>query len=101
MERREFLKYLLASGCAVSSGFGGMLGGCQQENTTISLDHTNVLFIVVDTLRADYVGCYGNNAIRTPVIDQLASEGVMFRGLFFPIQHNQSFPCLAVYPGFI
>ena len=42
----------------------------------LNLD-TNVLLIVVDTLRADHVGSYGGTA-ATPHIDALAAEGVRF-----------------------
>ena len=38
---------------------------------------TNVLFVVVDTLRADHVGVYGSN-LHTPNIDALARSGVRF-----------------------
>ena len=38
----------------------------------------NILFICTDQQRYDAVGCYGNEHIRTPAIDQLASEGVLF-----------------------
>ncbi len=38
----------------------------------------NVLLITVDTLRDDHLGCYGNEWIRTPHIDRLADEGVLF-----------------------
>lgn len=41
-------------------------------------DLPNVLLIVVDALRADMLGCYGNVEVRTPRIDELASRGVMF-----------------------
>ena len=45
----------------------------------ISIRHKpNVLLITVDTLRADRVGCYGFHLARTPNIDQLAAEGVLF-----------------------
>ena len=37
----------------------------------------NVLLITVDTTRADHVGCYGNRAVATPVVDGLAREGVL------------------------
>jgi arylsulfatase A-like enzyme len=40
-------------------------------------DGPNVLVIVVDTLRADYVGAYGGRAF-TPTIDALAREGLRF-----------------------
>jgi len=39
---------------------------------------TNVLLITIDTLRRDYIGCYGDTKTRTPEIDRLASEGLMF-----------------------
>jgi arylsulfatase A-like enzyme len=38
----------------------------------------NVLFITCDELRAFDVGCYGNDVIRTPAMDKLAGEGVIF-----------------------
>jgi arylsulfatase A-like enzyme/Flp pilus assembly protein TadD len=38
----------------------------------------NVLLITIDTLRADHLGCYGYDEIKTPHIDQLAKEGVLF-----------------------
>ncbi|NIS64904.1 MAG: sulfatase-like hydrolase/transferase, partial [Gemmatimonadales bacterium] len=37
----------------------------------------NVLIITTDTTRADHIGCYGNRGIKTPVIDQLAREGIL------------------------
>ena len=38
----------------------------------------NVLFIMCDQLRADYLGCAGHPSIRTPNIDALAAKGVRF-----------------------
>ncbi len=38
----------------------------------------NILFIMADQLRADYLGCYGHPHIETPVIDALAARGVRF-----------------------
>ena len=38
----------------------------------------NVLFIMADQLRADALGCYGNEICRTPNLDSLASSGVLF-----------------------
>jgi len=42
----------------------------------------NVLFIMTDTLRADYLGCYGNEWIQTPNIDNLAAESAVFTGCY-------------------
>lgn len=38
----------------------------------------NVLLITLDTLRADYLGCYGNERIKTPTLDAFAAESVLF-----------------------
>lgn len=53
-------------------GFGGPAaspGGTRQPN---------VLLVTIDTLRADRIGPYGFATARTPVLDQLAREGVRF-----------------------
>ena len=38
----------------------------------------NILFIMCDQLRFDYLGCYGHPHLKTPNIDALASRGVRF-----------------------
>lgn len=42
----------------------------------------NVLFVTVDSLRADYTCCVGNPPVETPNIDQLAANGVTFTNAF-------------------
>jgi choline-sulfatase len=39
---------------------------------------TNVILITIDTLRADHVGCYGAAAIKTPTLDGIARDGILF-----------------------
>jgi arylsulfatase A-like enzyme len=39
----------------------------------------NILFIMCDQLRFDYLGCTGHASINTPNIDALARRGVLFR----------------------
>jgi arylsulfatase A-like enzyme len=41
-------------------------------------ERPNVVFVVCDTFRRDHVGAYGNPTIRTPSLDRLAGEGVVF-----------------------
>ncbi len=41
-------------------------------------DDVNVVFILIDTLRADHLSCYGSERETTPVIDFLAKTGVRF-----------------------
>lgn len=38
----------------------------------------NILFIMADQLRADYLSCYGHPTLQTPAIDALAARGVRF-----------------------
>jgi len=38
----------------------------------------HVIFISLDTTRADHFGCYGNDWIQTPRIDALAAESILF-----------------------
>jgi arylsulfatase A-like enzyme/Tfp pilus assembly protein PilF len=38
----------------------------------------NVILISIDTTRADHLGCYGHPQVKTPNIDRLAAEGVLF-----------------------
>ena len=38
----------------------------------------NILFIMCDQLRADYLSCSGHPYLETPNIDALAAQGVRF-----------------------
>ena len=42
----------------------------------------NILFIMCDQLRADYLSCYGHPHLHTPHIDALAARGVRFDRAF-------------------
>jgi len=42
----------------------------------------NIVFILVDDLRWDELGCAGHPYIKTPNIDRIAREGAMFRNAF-------------------
>lgn len=44
----------------------------------------NVLFIVIDTLRADHLSCYSYSRATTPNLDQLARQGVLFENAIAP-----------------
>lgn len=43
---------------------------------------TNAIVICADTFRADHLGCYGASWIKTPHLDQLAAEGIVFEDCF-------------------
>ncbi|UCH95986.1 MAG: sulfatase [Candidatus Aminicenantes bacterium] len=41
----------------------------------------NVILILIDTLRADHLGCYGYPRNTSPEIDKLAKEGIIFKNM--------------------
>jgi arylsulfatase A-like enzyme len=51
------------------------VAGCGREAPAA---RASVLFIGIDTLRADALGAYGSAAARTPTLDALAARGVLF-----------------------
>ncbi len=57
-----------------------LLPGCGEKEIK-----PNILLITIDTLRKDYVGCYGFPLETTPFIDRLAKEGVRFENVVTPI----------------
>jgi len=50
-----------------------LLGSCETRP-----EPWNVLLVTFDTTRADRIGSYGNDRIRTPTLDGLAEEGIRF-----------------------
>jgi arylsulfatase A-like enzyme len=42
----------------------------------------NMVFILMDDLRWDALGCLGHPVAKTPNIDRLAKEGALFRNFF-------------------
>jgi arylsulfatase A-like enzyme len=44
----------------------------------MTADRPNILFVMTDQLRHDYLGCAGADWLRTPNIDALAARGVRF-----------------------
>ena len=42
----------------------------------------NILFIMADQLRFDYLSCYGHPHLKTPHIDALAKKGVLFESAY-------------------
>ncbi len=60
-------------------GDGGALEGVRLLRQVRPRD---VILIIVDTLRPDYLGCYGAGPDASPAIDRLAEEGILFRRAF-------------------
>jgi arylsulfatase len=71
MNRRDFLK---ASGAAVATlALQSAAGAGQPSNKK-----PNIIFIMADDLGYRELGCYGQQKIKTPNVDQLAAEGMRF-----------------------
>lgn len=47
-----------------------------------------IILITIDTLRADYLGCYGYKRNTSPNIDKFAKEGIIFQLPFAPISYT-------------
>jgi len=75
VKRRDALRYIgagmacLAAGTA-PAGAGGRPG------------RPNIIFLLTDDQRWDAAGCMGNPVIRTPNMDKLAREGVLFENAY-------------------
>ncbi len=75
--------------CAIKIGVAGLISfnACQQitqkqsEEKPEKEQKMNILFIGVDDLRPE-LGCYGENEIKSPNIDELASQGVVFTNAY-------------------
>ncbi|MGH2364309.1 MAG: sulfatase family protein [Chloroflexota bacterium] len=71
-----------AGAAALASAFITSLGGCRPAGPP------NVLFVTIDTLRADQLGSYGHPYVRTPALDKLASQGA--RAAWHMVQEPQT-----------
>ena len=80
LSRKSFLK-AVGAGTAGAALLGApALLGCESRvGTERRAKHRpNVILIVLDTLRKDHVGAYGNDWIKTPNLDALAEESLLF-----------------------
>ncbi|MCD6049493.1 MAG: sulfatase [Verrucomicrobia bacterium] len=49
---------------------------------TQAASRPNIVLYLADDLGVDFLGCYGNRAIRTPNVDRLAMQGMKFNRMF-------------------
>src|SRR5881628_1525508 len=56
------------------------LFACHRPESAVapSGDKPDIILVTIDTLRADSVGFAGNAKVKTPFLDKLAREGVVF-----------------------
>lgn len=60
-------------------------GGVEDILDLAGREDLNVIFILIDTLRADHLGAYGYERATSPTMDHLAKTGVRFA-----VNHSQS-----------
>ena len=67
---------------AAALGASGCFGGDEEEAVLGAdggkPDGSNVVLIVIDTVRTDHVGVYGSERVKTPNIDAFAAQGLRF-----------------------
>ena len=61
----------------ISGSLIPLLIGCKEHKAEQQLP-VNVIYILADDLGYGDIGCYGQKLIRTPNIDRMASEGMIF-----------------------
>ncbi len=75
VSRRKFLKFIGAGALISSSGVS-----CITRKT--KAQKPNIIFLLTDDQRWDTMGCMGNTIIKTPNMDALARDGVLFKNAF-------------------
>jgi arylsulfatase A-like enzyme len=78
--RRRFIE---AAGASAAAAAALGTGACSSSGSGESSDRLNVLLVIVDSVRSDFVAAYGAPLVETPAIDSLAAQGVRFTR-FFP-----------------
>jgi glucan phosphoethanolaminetransferase (alkaline phosphatase superfamily) len=78
--RKEFLKVAGAAGSGAAllgaSALAASSSGCSPTINRKST--TNVILVIIDSLRKDHLGTYGNSWIKTPNLDALSRESLRF-----------------------
>ncbi len=72
--------YKLTIFCGAVSFLPAVLSA-QTRQDTEEMPQKNVLFIIADDMRPE-MGCYGVPVVRTPNMDRLASQGVLFQNAY-------------------
>ncbi len=81
INRRRFLE--ITSSTIAGIGLSSLFAGCQVNNKTISFKkRPNILFILTDQQSAGAMSCVGNKDVKTPAIDSIAKNGVIFERVY-------------------
>ncbi len=69
---------LLCLSCATAAGGAAVAPRESARDPTREAGPRNVVVVVIDTLRADRLGCYGYSRPTSPALDALAARGLCF-----------------------
>ena len=69
---------LRVDGAPAGAGSSWMVSSPRVLDTLDPAARRNVLIVTIDTLRADYLGCYGHDRPTSPNLDVLAKSSVLF-----------------------
>jgi arylsulfatase A-like enzyme len=83
LTRRQFLKAAGTGAAGMALLGSGALAGCDlteriRNNSPGGEPGANVVMLIIDSLRKDHIGAYGNDWIKTPNLDALAKESLRF-----------------------
>lgn len=81
VQRLYFFSVTLAVASLLLGAAGGDPIPGELSTHPVSPGKPNILLIVIDTLRADHVHCYGYEKPITPNLDNLADRGIRFSNL--------------------
>ena len=59
-----------------------MCGAFTVKGIAQTNEKPNILWITIEDTSPQFIGCYGNKGVKTPVIDELATQGVRFTNAF-------------------
>ncbi|HYI99237.1 MAG TPA: sulfatase [Thermoleophilaceae bacterium] len=79
LTRRQLLGGAAALGLAAAvPGLAAEATGAEPASALTAATGANVVVVVIDSLRTDHVGAYGGRRARTPTLDALATESLIF-----------------------
>ncbi|MFH1738241.1 MAG: sulfatase [bacterium] len=74
--RRYFLRDAVCVGLSAAASTLGCAG--PQRSRASKQKHPNLLFVFADQMRGDEMACMGHPMVRTPNLDAMARDGVLF-----------------------
>ena len=86
---RGLVQWVVGLGVVELALFGlgsvrAVAGAGQTQPAKMSMHSPSVLFVMLDAVRADHLGCYGYQRQTSPTMDRLARRGVLFEMAIAP-----------------